>query len=369
LRFTVQDPGSGIDLNTIVVKLNNTDYRYDVNDASWSVIKPANKADPYAFTFAIDSTKFSGSLAQFTVNVQAQDLAANFGEPASVVLRLDNLSPVVSLDVPNARILSFGNGGKDMYCSESFDPLGSAANDQSQVALFARFRAFIWERSNGSGDASVVWYAGVDPKSPHLYMQPDPTKPILIDTDGDGVCDDIEASVRSLTSMELQPITPRGAGNTNPNDLTVSPNVSGLLCKTQSVDLRRLCLENSSDMQYVAGQHMPTIGMSNQPAVWGTTVGGEESLTCTGDEWELGGVSVVNEVPHEGWVCLAAEASDNRGNRAVSPPLRVCFDNQSTAFEPACKLGSTTPPSCTKSCTPPPVDLGEGDGKPFIIRY
>jgi hypothetical protein len=41
------------------------------------------------------------------------------------------------------------------------------------------------------------------------------------------------------------------------------------------------------------------------------------------------------------------------GNAAISPPLRVCFDNPATTYVPSCAMQSEAPPTCTDGCTPP----------------
>jgi hypothetical protein len=84
------------------------------------------------------------------------------------------------------------------------------------------------------------------------------------------------------------------------------------------------------------------------------------TLECTGKFWEL--TSVVNRSPPEGWLCLAARASDMVGNVGVSPPLRVCFDNPGTASHPTCANSSVAPPTCTDGCDPP-----DNSGLPRVI--
>ncbi|MGC4093374.1 MAG: Ig-like domain-containing protein [Polyangiaceae bacterium] len=359
LIFTVKDDGSGVQPTSVVVKLNNTSYRYSASDPDWIA-----KDGTYTFTF--DNTKFSGSVAQLTVNVQADDKAGNSAVADSLFLRLDNQSPIVSLDPPAARILYMGDNGSKLYCSAPFDPLGEAVDDadvKNPTPLNALFRAFIWERTNGSPSSDIKWVAGVNADTPHLYLQPDASKGILIDTDADGMCDSINPDVKALTSLQLLPVTPAGAGDTNAANLnpTAEPSVSSLACNSTSVDLKYMCTEQLSDMKFVAAQHL--IGQ-NVAAVWAP--GAVDEKTCTGTKWELG----PDIAPQEGWLCLAASAEDKVGNAAVSRPLRVCFDSELTPEHPACATSSTTPPTCTTNCTPPDLNIeGYGIDQPFLIRY
>jgi len=89
-----------------------------------------------------------------------------------------------------------------------------------------------------------------------------------------------------------------------------------------------------------------SITSAEEPVIYGK--GSITTLECTGGEWEL------TPVAQEGWVCLVTVAKDRVGNRAISPPLRLCFDNPRTVAEPTCLSDKSNPPSCTANCTPPP---------------
>jgi hypothetical protein len=71
------------------------------------------------------------------------------------------------------------------------------------------------------------------------------------------------------------------------------------------------------------------------------------ALECAGKGWEIS-----SRDADEGWVCLAARATDRVGNVGVSTPLRVCVSDR-LGSEPACATSSTTPPRCTDGCTLP----------------
>jgi hypothetical protein len=331
-----------------VVGLNSSTYRYSATDPSWSLVKPAKKTEPYTFTYLLDATKFTDATTQVTLNIDAKDVAGNGAVTRSLLLNIDNQPPLVSLDPPNVRVLTHSD--PDLYCSKPFDPLGDlAANDKDPVFLNALFRALIWEQTNRTASTDLEVFAGVDPLTPHLYLQSDPTKPVIIDTNNDGICDAINPELKASTrSIALDPIPPFGGGDTNaPVDLKADPSVENLDCSPQSVDLKKLCADHSSDMDTVIGQHV-TVGdePTDLAAVWGVQVGSSTSLTCTGRRWELS-----KSFANEGWQCLAASASDTVGNEGISPPLRVCLDDETTTFQPTCDPSQA--PTCTDGCTPP----------------
>ncbi|MFZ5897503.1 MAG: hypothetical protein ACOY0T_41020 [Myxococcota bacterium] len=363
LTFTATDSGSGVDPSSVLVQLNNaTTYRYNADDPSWTI---GVNDKTYTFSFLIDRSKFTGSVAQVNVSVEATDKAGNVGQRASRLLHVDDFSPIVSLDPPNARIVSYGSTPADAYCSAPFDPLGDSPKDGSKVQLNALIRTFIWERTNGTISSQVLYHAGVKTSSPRLYMQRDTSKPILIDTNGDGTCDDIAPEVKATHYWQLSPIPARGVGNTNMETWSAAPAMASNFCKTQSIELRNIC-SGFSEMQFVLGQRVFVGEMAqNTPAVWSVGVGTENSQECAGSALELGAAGAA-----EGWLCFAAEATDNVGNKGVSPPLRLCLDSELAPGAPACASDLNTRPSCTLNCTPPPVNInGFGNDAAFVEHY
>jgi hypothetical protein len=182
-----------------------------------------------------------------------------------------------------------------------------------------------------------------------LYLQPDPSEPLLVDTDGDAenLCDGL--AVESLDAVgnyvNLVPIPPAGTAHFGYQEFDPEPNgdpkLEGCVWGTVIDAPDKLCGGRTSDMFRVTGQ---LIGGSLQPIVFG--IGPLTSVDCTGTFWELAGLAP----GRQGWMCLAARALDSVGNVGVSPPLRICYDNPNVAGAPDC----TTPaPSCTDGCSAP----------------
>ena len=343
LTFSVVDLGSGVDQKTINVELNQQANLYAAT-TQWS-----NTGNDYSFTF--DSANVAGSKVQVTVNVTASDKAGNKSSGASVLLYLDNQPPIVDLDPGNVRLKK--KSGTNYLCSESFDPLGSlAANDAdpypATVTPFKHFRALVWDKTNTIGGQTVFYYAATDPTSVYLYLQPDgPTVPLLINNDADPECDALNTVVggKAIPSLQLNAVKPVGSPWYQTDNPSTAPAISGCNLAAETPP-SHLCTNNVSDLSVVV-EHG---GLTAEPVVYG--IGQLTGLECTGTGWELSS-QLAQATQKEGWFCLAAVAKDKVGNTAISRPLRVCYDDPSTTFQPACALSSTTPPSCTDGCTPP----------------
>jgi hypothetical protein len=346
MEFSVVDALTGVDPPTVSVELNQSIKRFSATDPNWTV----NKAD---YTYTFDSANVAGSQVQVTVNITASDLAGNKSAGESVILYLDNFPPIVDLDPANVRETKALGGG--LLCSESFDPLGSAASDGQKVLPFTLFRALVWDQTNSIAGQKVFYRATTDPSSVYLYLQPDgPTVPLLINNDADPECDalNINPGGKALPSLRLNPVTPTGAAFYNPlADTTAAPAMPGLTnpaCTlgTDSNPPARLCTQNVSDLSVVIRHDAVTL----EPVVYG--IGNRTGLECTGTGWELPS-QLSGATQKEGWFCLAAVASDRVGNAAISAPLRICYDDTSTSYIPSCAVQSEPPPSCTDGCTPP----------------
>ena len=209
------------------------------------------------------------------------------------------------------------------------------------------YRALVWERTNVIGDPPYRYHSMTDEASVFLYVQPDPTEPLLIDTDGDAqnLCDALDvASLDAVGNyVNLVPIPSQGTGYFGPEESDPGgvPGLSGCGWGTQTDAPEGLCSGRNSDMFRVTGQ---SIGGQLQPVVFG--IGPLTTVDCTGTFWELSGLAP----GRQGWLCLAARALDHVGNVGVSPPLRICYDNPSVSGQPDC---TTPPPTCTDGCAAP----------------
>jgi hypothetical protein len=340
VHFTATDDLTEVDEATVSVAVNRGAPTFFDPDP----LGPWSKNGD-AFVYVLDTTTISGSVAQLTLNVNASDAAGNRARGESIVLFLDNQPPIVDLDPPYFRGYQDLPDDQDDLCSQAFDPVGNlSANDGQGVLAAHRFRAIVWAMTNQAPGQRIVYHSPTDETSVFLYLldNPGPDNPLLTDTDGDGVCDEV-IDRQSLTDLHLSPLPPTGSlwfgGPLNePQGAPPAP----ALCEAYQGDPepRHLC-DNRSDM-WVSISH----SMDGKPPViyaLGSSLGGTGSA-CAGADWEIGSSA------QEGWVCVAGRAEDEVHNVGVSRPLRLCYDN-GVDPPPDCPM---PPPSCLDGCLPPP---------------
>lgn len=342
LVFTVTDDHVGVDPQTVVVTLNGVKHRYDPTDPNWSY-----QIEDGRFTFRIDSRNIAGSISQITILIEAEDNVGNRSDGTSLTLYLDEFPPIVDLDPGNVREIR--RDGPDHVCSDSFDPLGTAPNDLDTVVDFILPRALVWDLTNSAPGQIWHYLSGADSQRVHLYLKDQTSVPLIVDTDSDGICDDIDRSL-VLPYQVLRPVAPGGTppeqGNSTEPPLAVfSPpaELDEADCKLQARELPRPLCNGESDLTRVIGHG---VAFSEESVVYAK--GSLNDPECTGGQWEI--------TPHvdEGWICLAAVAYDNVGNRGVSAPLRLCYDSPLQPGTPACVTDKSNPPTCRANCTAPP---------------
>jgi hypothetical protein len=331
LKFSVSDELSGVDSESVVIELNGQENHYG-EGGTWS-----QEGDNYVFLF--DSTQAEeDSKIQATITIRATDDVGNSSDGESLIVYLDNVPPLVDLDPSHVREAREINN--QLVCSLAFDPVGDlAANDEATVFDVQRMRALVADMTNVAPGQNILYFSTQDIDSVYVYLQPDISQPLLIDADGDGVCDELIETRNDLPFQHLSPLYPGGEAWYGPGasetdqsfpkpskceyqDLAQVPD---MLCGDES-DMRRVVswsVDASIPMIYSVGNNAP-------------------GDSCTGTDWEIG------QFVDEGWFCVAARAEDNVGNVGISRPLRLCFDN-SVGAEPDC----SNPPECTDGCRPP----------------
>lgn len=342
LEFKVSDALSGVDKSKVKVKLNADEYTFEAPpSALWS-----ESNGNFVFTF--DRTKIVASVSQATINIHAEDLVGNAADGESLIVFLDDFPPIVSLNPENIRVVyEPASATAAPKCSSLFDPLGErAVNDLATVQDFALFRALVWDLTNHGADQEIDYLSGTDPSTVSLYLQPDPEQPLLIDDDGDGICNDLRTVDEAGNPLEFISLSPLDSQGTPPklpaDDWGEAPAVDLLGCEPMS-NANQLCLSQFSDMQYVL-RH--TIPVREEAVVFGRNPGANTTLTCTGADWSISALA-----GRSGWICLAASATDFANNKGISAPLRVCMRNPGDASNPCL---DSPPPTCTDGCSPPP---------------
>lgn len=335
LKFTVIDPPgeSGVKPESVTVTVTSGTQIQGQYPSPGEWVH-ADNTDSYWFTF--ESRLFDK--VQINVTIVAADNAGNMSPGESLNLYIDNKPPYVDLDPSNVRE-STGTA-----CSGSFDPLGVAASDLSYLdpdgypfSDFVLLRAFVWDRTNSGANQTTLYLAGTDESSVFLYLQPTDT-PLLIDTNYDGICDELQTT---QLFQHLTAIRPQGNADFSVSDPAVPPlPPAGCALGVNQYAPTALCQGASSDLTRVT-HHGDIFG--DTPVVYG--IGDLTEPECTGSQWSLASAGA-----REGWNCLAARAVDKVGNVGISPPLRICFDD-GIAPPPTCDPFAA--PDCTDGCTPP----------------
>jgi hypothetical protein len=342
LRFTVDDgkDGAGVDDTKIVVSLNNKGRTFDpALTAIWTHVPNSN-----VYTYKFDSREIKdtaqvGDTVQITVNIVASDIVGNPGRGQDHTLYLDHYPPIVDLDPENVR--EQDTSGTPTVCSRSFDPVGpDAANDQGGARSFTRFRAIAWDQTNSAPGQEIFYPSLVDKDQVYLYLQPDPTKPLLIDTDHDGKCDDLQAT-QEFRKLDQVPVAGEAWYGT---DAATNLPLLGTCQQRTLAQPDQLCAQKASDLTRVIKYN----STGTVPVIFAQDVTAANTLTCTGAQWQIGVLPAVKE----GWLCLAVRAPDLARNVGISRPLRVCYNDDNPANgEPSCPQPG---PSCAENCVLPP---------------
>ncbi|HVZ87983.1 MAG TPA: Ig-like domain-containing protein [Polyangia bacterium] len=281
-----------------------------------------------------------------TVSFRATDSVGNqvsLGYDFSV----DNVAPLADLDPPQMRAMRLGPAGYE--CSFLFDPLsvnqdvGDMPNDGCMVPQVFDLRARIEDDGNRANGLKVVPIAGIDPDSTSVFVLTDTSQPLVVDSDGDGYCDEINPLLAptngpltqsdQVLKIRLAGVPPAGSGDFRPD--TSIP--SGAPCGpgTATAPPKLLC---------TAEQPTIAIGYTDGslPAVWSVEpIGG---LRCLGNQLD----TLANNIPDGQWACIAVATADLSGNKSVSRPMRVYVKyDDAGGFCATPPADAPAPPPCT----------------------
>lgn len=332
LEVSISD-NSGVQQDTLIATVNQNDLILD----DW-FFNGANYIEDF------DTTPIFDTLTQLTINISAADAVGN-ERTISHFLRLDNVAPLISLDPPPIR--EWYTENNVAVCSEAFDPVGSdgAANDGDLVPPAVLLRARVHERTNTTIGQNFSYVAGVNETSVILFAQKDPSIPLLIDTNDDNVCDeinnDLDFSIAPVV-LSLVPLTPRGTAYFSATADFESPAHVAPGCNHSTATMPPPVLCGVTNMTRVIPQAI--VGAPPSIYAFGVPSNGTTG-PCEGETW-LGLPSM--EV---GWACIAGRVEDNIGNIGVSRALRLCFSEDGVTLPEECE---GAPPACDDGCLPPP---------------
>jgi hypothetical protein len=294
-----------------------------------------------------------------TISFRASDTLGNqtvLGYEFSV----DNIAPVADLDPPEMRAVRLGP--TDFECSLAFDPLslnaypGDMPNDGCMVPQVFDLRARIEDDGNHAAGLKTIPIAGIDPDNTSVYVLSDTSQPLVVDSNGDGSCDQINpllvpttdppSSTNQVLKIRLAGIPPAGSG-----DFDFLPGHAPAL-KDPPLAADAPCIEGTAGAPppLLCNSEQPSIAISyagGQPAVWSVEPY-DPVFRCLGNQFD----ALANNIP-EGWACIAVQTSDLAGNKGVSAPMRVYikYDDAGGFCAPP-PAGAGAPPSCTGTFVP-----------------
>ncbi len=277
-------------------------------------------------------------------SIRATDTLGNGNELGEEII-VDNTPPDLELDPAKMRVGQIVSGD-GIECSQLFDPVGKdAANDGDLLPQIITLRARVEDQGNTAPGLKVVRVSGIVPTSVTLYAIPAGGRPLAVDTDGDGKCDDVNPNLvptadlvsasNQAVAIALVPIPPAGIADYSP---PVRPSPSpfsdpnyGAACNEYgtpgSMVPEPLCL--AAGLFAPDGSPDFTVAIpytsDKTPAIWTIPPVAMTPSQCVGFQFDS-----LNRLPG-GLTCIAVRAQDAAGNSNVSPPLLVCIEHHNGA--------------------------------------
>jgi hypothetical protein len=264
-----------------------------------------------------------------TVSVRADDVLGNHGETAEVIV-IDTTRPRMELDPPWIR--AYKADATTAQCSRLFDPVGSeAVNDGEVLPQMLSIRARIEDRGNWAPGLTVERLSGIDLSSVDLLVVPAANGPLVVSTDMDDMCDELNPALQPTSSITMsnQALAvrlvniPRG-GLPDYTERIVSPaqKWQDLGCR-EIGDLSPtppgpLCPLAQTLMTFAMPAYADPLLLSSIWAIPPVTTLASE---CVGYQLDS-----LNTIP-DGPACISVRARDNAGNVNVAPPLRICINH------------------------------------------
>lgn len=344
IEADVQDD-AGVLLTSVLAILGNNAYEYIVQ------LEPIGGV----FSGTFDTTLFPHNFVFPPLSVRAADSLNNESE-VGFVLALDNTKPVLSLDPPETtRIAELGECygvPQQVVCAQQFDPVGAGVpNDLDTVPQVFWLRARVEDRGNDALGLLQIPLSLIDYATPRAYFLSDTSQALVVDTDGDGFCDEINPALipstnpqgsNEILALSLGPIAPTGDPDYR---LDLSPLPAGCDCSGDDTDPPpELCIATRPEGMSVAMHY--TVDPS-EPAIWSLPpINSSDPLFCAGHQFDALASNI-----SEGWTCIAVRAKDNAGNVGVSEPLRVCVDYTLDGVPTEC-ANTGLAPDCTGTWNP-----------------
>jgi hypothetical protein len=293
------------------------------------------------FRGTVDTITLTGLVAP-TIIVRAADNGGLTSE-VGVQIVLDNQGPLASLDPPNLRLSRIQDGA--LECSVDFDPVGAdAPNDGEVVAQLFELRGRVADTGNTGTLNSTLFIPRAGIRNVDLYVFDDTTKPLVVDSDGDGICDDINPDIVPatvpMTANEAAVITLTGIEPTG-GAFFGSDTFGGFNSTCAAGD------DTNVPAPLCLGENASVIikDLDETPEIFG--IAPVDDFNCMGFAFDARAANIA-----DGFACAALLVTDNLGNRSVSEPLRICIDSNLSGGDcGGTALGGITAAGSRPNCT------------------
>ena len=222
IAAVVTDPSSVLDSSVVAVVAHG--------DETFTVKLDPDPTMAGRYSHQFDTRLFNIHDLYPTVSFRASDLLGNESSIGYTVA-LDNTPPLADLD-PSSHFRVRVKTAGIWSCSWEFDPLGSdAVDDGEKTAQIFDVRARVEDRGNTpfSGGADIIPISLVDPGRVELLVLDDTTQPLVVDSDGDGVCDKINPllvpTTTPMSSKDALLVNLIPIASTGHADLTGDPSI------------------------------------------------------------------------------------------------------------------------------------------------
>jgi hypothetical protein len=278
-----------------------------------------------------------------SLQVVADDSLGNHSQ-AGNLFSLDNVPPIGDIDPPRAQVVEVRQNQPNR-CSKPFDPVGEVPNDLGTVLQMFDLRAQVRDEGNEGLGADYIVVSKVAWVT--LYVLDDTSRPLVVDSDGDGFCDSINPQVvptpgvppgpTQALSLNMAKMPLRGGLSFkgpyelfDPGQCSAGTETSepGLLCSTTTMAVTLQEYSYADSLIWT----LPPVVLND--------------FQCAGMQFD----ALANNIS-DGWICVAVAFADGVGNRSVSRPIRLCVDKDGTGI---CQQdgGPGAAPSCTGTLNP-----------------
>lgn len=327
VRARISDP-DGVVYSTVVATIAGREF-------------PLSEISAGTYEGSYDTHRLGNMMVFPNIIVRAQDSFGNQGQNGFIVT-LDNRGPIADLDPPED-FEEMKPAVDGFLCSQPFDPVGSDAQNDGDVDVFqlSKYRARVQDIGNGSVALSepgvFVPTAAVDQDDVQLYVLDDTSQPIVVDTNGDGFCDELNPHLipttvpqfaNEMARLDLLGITPAGTAEyygATPRPVCVGDLLlADPICAVTSPEVFRIIPDEDLETPVIFG--VPPV----------------TELQCLGNGFDSQATNI-----QDGWACLAVRATDTVDNIGVSKPLRICYDHDNSGGDCAGPM-----PDCTGTYDP-----------------